>query len=115
MPLVADELKDIRRLLALQGLSELQEQFRELISSFREDPQRAVAQGRTSQVKVVRHTISFYALIILAIVSVSTIGPYMRFYVIFLACTVFNTHERPHPTVKVFRQFYISRIGNRFS
>jgi len=78
-PRLAHELKVVRRCLALQWLSELQEDFRKLIAGYRETPGRVVSGGLATQVSIVRYSLSFYWLLAFAKVSVLVLGPYTNF------------------------------------
>ena len=77
-PNLAHELKKIRTLLVLQWLSDLQDGFRQLVRSVRENPQQAVQRGLPADMKIAWHTFSFFALIIFAKFSVSIFGPFTR-------------------------------------
>ena len=77
-PNLAHELKTIRRLLVLQWLSELQDGFRQLVRSVRENPQQAVPRGLAADMKIAWHTCSFFILIIFAKFSVSIFGHWVE-------------------------------------
>ena len=75
-PSLAREMELVRKNLAMRWLSQAEADFRELIRTFREGPGTEIDHGPVSEMSLLRHSASVHALLILARVSVSMLGPF---------------------------------------
>ena len=77
VPLLAREMRAVRKRLALRWLSEAQKGFRELVSRFRENPEQIAHRGAVGELNLLWLSVSFHVLVIVAKLNVTLFGPYV--------------------------------------
>ena len=85
MPLLARELERSRKRLARQWLADVVIEYREVVAGSRKNSVTASPLSVPVEISLLRQTVTFYALIALARLSILLFGPYTKLNSIFWA------------------------------